>query len=94
MSRQRVFRQDVVNYLRDNPGSTIPQIMLRTGGTRLSIEQHLIRLVIAGQVVNRGYAGGSKTGVSGDAPGVWYLAPTTPEARPMVNSVFALGASL
>lgn len=94
MRRQRITRQDVLDDLRGNPGSTVAQIMARTGGTRVSVEQHLLRARYGGQVVNRGYQGGERTGAHGYSPGLWYLAPTTPEARPMVNSVFALGAAL
>lgn len=94
MSRQRITRQDVLDDIRDYPGSTVAQIMARTGGTRLSVEQHLLRARTAEQVVNRGYTGGLRTGPHGDAPGIWYLAPTVVDAKPLVNSVWALGASL
>lgn len=91
--RQRITRQDVLDDVRDNPGSTVAQIMARTGGTRVSVEQHLLRARYAGQVVNRGYQGGERTGAHGYSPGLWYVAPAV-GARPLVNSAFALGAAL
>ena len=90
MSRQRVFRQDVADDLRDYPGSTVAQIMARTGGTRLSVEQHLLRLRYAGEAENRGYTGGPKTGGS---TGLWFPVRAA-VAVSRVASVWDLGAAL
>lgn len=90
MSRQRITRQDIANDLADHPGSTVAQIMERTGGTRLSVEQHLFRLKTEGKAENRGETAGGSASKTARRLGLWY----GKNPAPRVNSVFALGAAL